>query len=117
MLHGVVTLTIMSNYAQLTEDELAALVQENAEKVIEQEEIISRDTLTEIRNGKFFDEQHLLSVELLVSDDYIYDWEQIRHSAEHDYTDPIKIVELKGLQKLYGLTWERVTDMVEYEHQ
>lgn len=105
----------MTNYTQITRDEITELTRNNAETIIEQEEVITRDTLIDIRNGKYVDEEYLVSIELLVSDEYVYDWEQIQNVMQHSVENPIEAVKLKGLQKLYQLTWEHVTDMIDYE--
>ena len=103
----------MVEFTPLSEAEINAIVTRKAQTVIDEETIISRDTKTKMQNGAYFDCESLLSFEIVISDEYIYDWPQIRKFPDRNAVKPIETAKLKGLQKLYGLTWERVKELAE----
>lgn len=115
MLRGRITTKTMKNYAHITKDEAKRIIEKNAEKVIKKEDYITEDTRIDMRAGAFFDGEHLVSFEILYSDDYIYDWEQIHHYRDSvsAASDPMTLVKMKGLQKLYELTWEEIQEITD----
>lgn len=101
----------MVEFTPLSEDEIDTIVARKAKTVIDKETRICRDTKTEMQNGAYFDCESLLSFEIVISDEYIYDWPQIREFPDRNAVKPIETAKLKGKQKLYGLTWERIKEL------